>query len=100
MYIDDVNVGAIVGVDEFEANAFAVFPNPSNGRFTLRAGVMEGDMVVRVYGVDGSLVHQERWVATQGAELNMDMSALSSGSYVVSLSDVSGNNYRSRVVIQ
>ncbi len=100
MYIDDVNVGAIVGVDELAANAFAVFPNPSNGRFTLRAGVVEGDMVVRVFGVDGSLVHQERWVATQGAQLDIDMRALSSGSYVVSLSDAAGHNYRSRIMIQ
>ena len=87
-------------MDELAAVAFSAFPNPSNGRFTVRAGAVSGNMSVRVSGIDGSLVHQERWTATQGAQLDMDLSALANGTYVVSLTTASGNTFRTRVVIQ
>ncbi|MEO8067071.1 MAG: choice-of-anchor J domain-containing protein [Flavobacteriales bacterium] len=99
MYLDDVNVGAIVGVDELASAGFAVFPNPSNGRFFLRAAV-EGNMALDVFSIDGMLVHQQRWAATQGAQLEMDLSSLAGGVYLVSINDASGNSYQARIVIQ
>ena len=100
MYIDDVNVGAIVGVDELAGAGFAVFPNPSNGRFTVRAGTFVGTLDIRVIAIDGNVVHQERWSATQGAQLNMDLGALARGSYVIAMSNADGNRYQNRIVIQ
>ena len=100
IYIDDVNVGNIVGVDELASGTFAVFPNPSNGRFTIRAGAVEGNVDLRVFGIDGSLVHQQQWAATQDAQLDMDLNSLAGGTYLVTLTDASGNSYRTRAVIQ
>ncbi|MEO8590713.1 MAG: T9SS type A sorting domain-containing protein [Flavobacteriales bacterium] len=100
MYMDDVKIGNSVGMEELAANAFAVYPNPSNGHFAVRGGKIDGDMTISVFGIDGSMLHQERWTAAQGAQLDMDMSTLAGGSYVVSLTDAAGRSHRTRIVIQ
>ena len=40
---------------ELAANAFAVYPNPSNGHLAVRAGKIDGDMTISVFEDYGSL---------------------------------------------
>ena len=100
MFIDDVRIANSVGVAELSANNFALFPNPNAGSFEIRAnGTLSGTLDVRVLAVDGSLVQQRTWNATQGAALNVDIGSTARGSYVVELIHASGVRHRMPVVI-
>jgi hypothetical protein len=100
VYIDDVNIAMFVGVDEHANGAFRVFPNPSNGLVSVLAGDVDGTMDVRVVGIDGALVHSARWQATPQARLDLDLSGVAAGSYVVVLTNGTGHSHRVPVVMQ
>lgn len=100
LYIDDVQIGNFVGVDELAALDFTVFPNPNDGHFTVRAGNGAGAVEVSLFNITGTLVHQRSWSAVEGAQLDLDMSHLAKGSYVLSLSDRQGGRSNARIVVQ
>lgn len=100
LYIDDVQIANLVGVEELEAGAFALFPNPNDGRFTLRSSMPAGIVDLRIHGIEGRLVHADRWTAGQGATIELALEHLSQGSYVMALSNASGEVSTIRFVIQ
>ncbi len=99
LYLDDVTVGTTVGLDESAMETFALFPNPNDGRFTLRSAMSAGIVDLRVHGIDGTLVHTERWTAEQGATMDLALEQLAQGSYVMALSNASGERTVLRFVI-
>ncbi len=99
MYIDDVRIANSVGIAEPSVTAATLFPNPNNGAFAILANSLTGTVQVRVLAVDGSLVQQRTWAATQGAMLDVDLGATARGSYVVELSTAAGARHRMPVVI-
>lgn len=101
MYLDDIHIGNIVGIEEEGAASFAVFPNPNAGDFSIRFnGTVSGSVVLRVLAVDGTLVQQRQWSAVPGAVLYVGLGVPAQGSYVVEVTNASGARHRVPVVIQ
>lgn len=86
-----------VSLDEFAADVY-VFPNPSNGAFTLERSNLAGTLEVAVMNAQGQLIAVDTW--NEGsARHDMDLSAAPAGVYMIRLSSDSGNRTL-RVTIQ
>ena len=81
-------VGEVDGVAE-NAIAFGMFPNPSNGEVTLNFSGAHAGVLMQVLDASGRVVWFEENMVLQG-NVMVDLSALSSGTYNVMLSDDRG----------
>ncbi|MGB1347833.1 MAG: T9SS type A sorting domain-containing protein [Flavobacteriales bacterium] len=81
-------VGEVDGVAE-NAIAFGMFPNPSNGEVTLNVSGVHAGVLMQVLDASGRVVWFEENMVLQG-NVMVDLSALSSGTYNVMLSDDRG----------
>ncbi len=81
-------VGEVDGVAE-NAIAFGMFPNPSNGEVTLNIPGAHTGVLMQVLDASGRVVWLEENMVLQG-NVMVDLSALSSGTYNVMLSDDRG----------
>jgi len=81
-------VGEVDGVAE-NAIAFGMFPNPSNGEVTLNISGAHAGVLMQVLDASGRVVWFEENMVLQG-NVMVDLSALSSGTYNVMLSDHRG----------
>jgi hypothetical protein len=89
----DCSVGlpeAITGV--------TLYPNPTRGEFTLERTELEGDIEVTVVDMQGQLLRATLWTTGQ-ADLDMDLSDMASGVYMIRLNTEEGNRTM-RVAIQ
>jgi hypothetical protein len=97
---DSVNVKTTnVGIKELSSeNAFSIYPNPSNGNFTINCLVLPKVSVsAKVYDLLGRVVHQEQLnFSSKEATLKLN---IPSGSYILELKDEAGNVKRERIVI-
>ena len=80
--------GEVDGVAE-NAIAFGMFPNPSNGEVTLNISGAHAGVLMQVLDASGRVVWFEENMVLQG-NVMVDLSALSSGTYNVMLSDDRG----------
>lgn len=77
---------------------FSVYPNPAQGRFTVRlASPLKQDAQVRLLTADGRLVREVRFQG--GQELSMDMEGVASGLYLVQL-ETAGQRMHERLVVE
>ena len=81
-------VGEVDGVAE-NAIEFGMFPNPSNGEVTLNISGAHAGVLMQVLDASGRVVWFEENMVLQG-NVMVDLSALSSGTYNVMLSDDRG----------
>ena len=76
----DVTV-APVAIDEVDGTTrFVLMPNPASDKVTLRIGSFEGNAQVSILSVDGRTVST---FATTEADLSLDVSSFTSGTYFV-----------------
>jgi len=74
-----------------------IWPNPSQGRFTLKANNEEA--TVEVYNLTGQrILLQEGQNLTPGVEL--DLSGTVKGTYLLRITDQQGNSHSERIIIQ
>jgi Secretion system C-terminal sorting domain len=76
-----------VGVEENDANGFALFPNPTDGHLFIRteSGV-SGYVQMDVFDVMGRSVLNERFAAKAEITRSLDFTGLPNGHYAVRLS--------------
>jgi hypothetical protein len=86
-----------VSIDEALGN-ISLFPNPTSGAFTMERSELAGNIEVTVIGLQGQLLLATEWAAGQ-SELNIDLSDLASGVYMVRLS-AEGGTRTLRVAVQ
>lgn len=80
-----------VGNSLFERNLFAIYPNPSSGKFTVE---MNGeDNLLEIFSVNGSLVARHEHVSG-----SMEVSLKESGTYIVSVRNASGKGTKKVVI--
>jgi hypothetical protein len=78
-------VGPLTSIGSaFAASSVDIFPNPTNGKLTVRS-TSEKEVKVRILDLLGRTVVAER--TTEGATLDFDLSGLSNGLYTVELND-------------
>ncbi len=87
-----------VGVPEKEAQSFSVYPNPSNGRFTIEAGENENISSWSVYNLAGQKVAQGN-AQSGGQSLDINLN-LPSGLYALEIVQKDGKreNHKIQVV--
>jgi hypothetical protein len=82
MFIDDISIQKVgtVGIKENAAasEAISVFPNPSNGTFTIRA--IENNSSVEVFSIIGENVYSSSLAKGNN---NVELSNLAAGTYIV-----------------
>ena len=90
IYVDNVNLhivappDAVNGVTKIDNN-LEVYPNPTNGMATIKAGnMLDGKVYITCYNTLGSIVAQQQEQATNGSiQTTLDLSALPRGIYEV-----------------
>lgn len=92
IYIDEIVVDQLLRVQNLQdVKTFAVFPNPNNGQFVLRAWF---DKVVNaqvtISNVLGEIIYSQKLDQGLQVEKNIDLEGLSSGIYNVTLITESG----------
>lgn len=99
VFVDDVSIGTVVGLDENALNDVSVFPVPSSGTITVRLRIeLIGSVLAEVLTIDGKTVHAERWGGASSR--TMDLGALAKGSYVLRLTGTDGDQLRTRLVLE
>ncbi len=86
-----------VSIDEALGN-ISLFPNPTTGAFTMERSELAGNIEVTVIGLQGQLLLAAEWAAGQ-SELNIDLSDLAAGVYMVRLTAEEGTRTL-RVAVQ
>lgn len=91
LYLDNINIVlknvAPLGFDDYKTNAFAVYPNPSNGLYTLKvASNSNGELMYAIKNVSGQTLKRARMFISQGStEMALDISDLSNGLYILEI---------------
>ncbi|MFN5323491.1 MAG: T9SS type A sorting domain-containing protein [Bacteroidota bacterium] len=87
-----------VGISELKGNSFQLFPNPSNGEFSiLWNGPLKSEpMLIQISDLTGRIVHSETQTTSSSIWLNTN---LSQGTYMVTLS-MNGLTSRSKLVVK
>lgn len=89
-------VANTTGIDELNNVNFNIYPNPSNGLFTVEMAKVNNDVTVEVYDVIGRKVYNATITETL---TNIDLSGVKAGIYYVSVN--SGDNKEvSRIMIK
>lgn len=84
-YLDDISISATLSDATFETAALKMYPNPvQNTLYISNTAAITG---VQVYNMLGQVVLNK---ATNGTDVSVDMSALSSGNYMVKVQTAEG----------
>ncbi|MBC8754255.1 M4 family metallopeptidase [Kordia sp. YSTF-M3] len=80
--IDNLAINTSLSVGEFDTiNAFSVYPNPSNGNFSIQANKSLGDVSVHIFDINGRNLYSKDVNLT--GTVNFDLDNLRSGLYIL-----------------
>ena len=88
-----VNVFNSTAIDEQNASAFEIFPNPTDGKIDLVLGKnLQGNTVVEVYNLLGErMLRKQAHLLRHDETLSLDLSGMASGLYIIKLSTENGS---------
>ena len=93
-----VTQNGAAAIDEEVAESISVYPNPTNGMFTVGLGTIEGKATCQIVNINGSIIETREVNADSNSEIVFDCN-VNSGVYFVRI--ISGNNvWTKRVVIE
>jgi PKD repeat protein len=102
LYIDDISIGAPVGIESVNGNTILnLFPNPTNDQFTLQVLGMESSSTnVMVQDLRGAVVYQNVFApqAGNGIELSARGMDLAEGMYLLRVSNGAGTSTQKLIV--
>jgi len=90
--IDDVGMA-----DQDGEMNLAIFPNPSNGEFTMQINGFSGKLVMNILDVAGKVVYAEELNVVDGFAKSFDFSTLAKGVYNIQL--ISNENVKTEKLI-
>jgi len=91
-----LDVSLVLGLDDFSLNASTVFPNPSNGNFTITTKTFLKS--VDVYNINGALIKSYR-VADSSENVEFNIADLPSGVYLLELKNETDKTWK-KVIIE
>jgi hypothetical protein len=83
--VDDFVIEGTLSNQDFELQNVSIFPNPSEGIFSISTGNKAIDQI-EVYDVTGKIIFNTKSVTNSTFEYSLDLSAVSSGIYFVKIS--------------
>lgn len=83
----------MLGVTSVESNALSVYPNPSNGRFTINIDKPVGQ--IEIFDISGKLMLRDNEVNDKFLDVN-----LASGIYLIKAMTIDGEQYASKIIIE
>lgn len=83
----------MLGVTNVESNALSVYPNPSNGRFTINIDKPVGQ--IEIFDISGKLMLRDNEVNDKFLDVN-----LASGIYLIKAMTIDGEQYASKIIIE
>ena len=84
---------------EFEP-VVKLWPNPANNVANLQLKGYTGNVIIQLFSPNGKILSQQRINAGKaGYQLKFDLSAYSSGIYLVSITDQKGNRHNEKVIL-
>ncbi len=94
-----IGFATVSSVQSKAASAFqwTVFPNPSNGRFTIHTDGISEDGEIRVSDAAGRTVFQKTTAVEDGTPV--DLSMLASGTYMVFVQRKDGHSFHQQIVV-
>ena len=96
--ISVTQAGAPTAIEEETIDGISIFPNPTNGIFTIGLGSIEGKVTCQIVNANGSIIETREVNADDNSEIVFNCNA-NSGVYFVRI--ISGNNvWTKRVVIE
>lgn len=84
--VNTVTNGGNVGLEENEQDEIHIglFPNPSNGKFTLNVEMLNADdMLIEILSPIGKLISAQEYNSLNGSELEFDFTTYAPGTYFV-----------------
>ncbi len=72
-----------LSIDEFDANSFAVYPNPSKGIFNIKSSLSTFDY--DVFDVTGKRILEQKQVNLENGAYKLDISSYASGVYFLNI---------------
>lgn len=89
------------GIEEVDNAIFSVFPNPSNGDFSIRNAGLAGDYTIKMVDLSGRVIHQQiSWIeANSVTQVSTD--EVAPGMYVINIINNEDNSsIAKRIIIQ
>lgn len=79
-----IQVGVLTSISSYATEAFDIFPNPSNGQFTIQSPMGQVPELLEVYDLTGAklLTHQP---AENGGRTTIDLSHVPDGLYILNV---------------
>ena len=72
-----------LSADSFDSKDYRVYPNPTNGRLTIKSGKSLGDVMINLFDINGRQVLSKK--ATLMGEVELNVSNLKSGLYILNI---------------
>lgn len=91
-------INSSLGLNESEMSQFNIYPNPSNGIFTIDMQAKSNSVAYRIYSLDGKMIANQK-INSNGSKINqtVNISHLPAGTYIIKIVD--GNNVNSSKLI-
>lgn len=96
--IDDFLIAGILSRDNFELNNISIYPNPSNGVFTISLGDIEPTSI-EVYDLTGKIILSKKDNIVTNFETSINLSNASQGIYFVKI-NTNNQNIVKRIIKQ
>ena len=88
-----------LSISEFEKIGFSLYPNPAKTEVFIKNKTGATLSKVKVFDLTGKLVLTQV-VENNETNPSVNISALSGGLYLISVEDVTGNRYQSKLVVE
>lgn len=83
-YCEEIDIANLtIGLDELDLNGITVSPNPTADRLTILFPEGMGEIDLKLYGMDGSLLQETNGI--QSTQHNMELGNLPNGMYLLKL---------------
>lgn len=92
----EINIIENLSVDEFGINGFNIYPNPSQGVFTVQVNTY-GDINLSLFDIRGRKVYSELYENTDSFKRQVDLGTMASGMYLLQVE--SGNKKATKKII-
>lgn len=89
LFLDNVTVTQTLGVKDFSANKFSVYPNPSNGLVTVNNTLNALISNVQITDLNGRIIKTDNFASS--TEIQVNISDLSAGVYMMSINSDQGS---------